>query len=90
MVSEKIGCVVLAAGEGKRMASALPKVLYPIAGMPMLVHLLQTLGSLPIGPVVLVLSPKNQQIVSETLAHWGYGRQRHLAFGTARSAFGYR
>lgn len=30
--------VILAAGEGKRMKSALPKVLHPIAGQPMLAH----------------------------------------------------
>jgi len=30
--------VILAAGQGKRMRSALPKVLHPIAGKPMLAH----------------------------------------------------
>jgi bifunctional UDP-N-acetylglucosamine pyrophosphorylase/glucosamine-1-phosphate N-acetyltransferase len=32
--------VILAAGEGKRMKSALPKVLQPIAGQPMLAHVI--------------------------------------------------
>lgn len=32
--------VILAAGQGKRMRSALPKVLQPIAGKPMLTHVL--------------------------------------------------
>lgn len=32
--------VVLAAGEGKRMRSALPKVLLPLAGRPMLTHVI--------------------------------------------------
>ena len=32
--------VILAAGEGKRMRSALPKVLQPIAGRPMLAHVI--------------------------------------------------
>ena len=32
--------VVLAAGQGKRMRSVLPKVLQPIAGQPMLAHVL--------------------------------------------------
>ena len=31
---------ILAAGEGKRMQSALPKVLHPLAGRPMLTHVL--------------------------------------------------
>ena len=34
--------IILAAGEGKRMASALPKVLHPVAGLPMVCHVLQT------------------------------------------------
>ncbi|HEY0332381.1 MAG TPA: bifunctional UDP-N-acetylglucosamine diphosphorylase/glucosamine-1-phosphate N-acetyltransferase GlmU [Stenotrophomonas sp.] len=34
--------VILAAGEGKRMKSALPKVLQPIAGRPMLAHVIET------------------------------------------------
>ncbi len=31
-------CVVLAAGEGTRMKSQLPKVMHPIAGLPMVAH----------------------------------------------------
>ena len=34
-------CVVLAAGEGTRMKSALPKVLHPIAGLPLVVHVMR-------------------------------------------------
>jgi bifunctional UDP-N-acetylglucosamine pyrophosphorylase/glucosamine-1-phosphate N-acetyltransferase len=34
--------VILAAGLGKRMRSALPKVLHPIAGRPMLAHVIET------------------------------------------------
>ncbi len=37
-MSHPLHVVVLAAGEGKRMKSALPKVLQPIAGRPMLAH----------------------------------------------------
>ncbi len=38
--------VVLAAGQGKRMRSVLPKVLQPIAGRPMLGHVLDTARAL--------------------------------------------
>ncbi len=38
--------IVLAAGEGKRMRSALPKVLQPIAGKPMLGHVLDAARAL--------------------------------------------
>lgn len=38
--------VILAAGQGTRMRSALPKVLHPIAGKPMLAHVIATARSL--------------------------------------------
>ncbi len=38
--------VILAAGQGTRMRSALPKVLHPIAGKPMLAHVLDTARTL--------------------------------------------
>src|SRR5690349_183435 len=38
--------IVLAAGQGKRMRSDLPKVLHPLAGRPLLAHVLDTARSL--------------------------------------------
>ena len=38
--------VILAAGQGKRMRSSLPKVLHPIAARPMLAHVLDLAGRL--------------------------------------------
>ncbi|MCX7897282.1 MAG: bifunctional UDP-N-acetylglucosamine diphosphorylase/glucosamine-1-phosphate N-acetyltransferase GlmU [Rhodocyclaceae bacterium] len=38
--------VILAAGQGKRMRSALPKVLQPLAGRPLLSHVLETARAL--------------------------------------------
>jgi bifunctional UDP-N-acetylglucosamine pyrophosphorylase/glucosamine-1-phosphate N-acetyltransferase len=51
--------VILAAGQGKRMKSALPKVLHTIAGRPMLSHVLDTARSVgadagPVRPIVVV------------------------------------
>lgn len=39
-MSAPLHVIVLAAGEGKRMKSSLPKVLLPLAGQPMLAHVL--------------------------------------------------
>ena len=45
-MTEPLHVIVLAAGEGKRMKSALPKVLLPLAGRPMLAHVLDTARAL--------------------------------------------
>jgi bifunctional UDP-N-acetylglucosamine pyrophosphorylase/glucosamine-1-phosphate N-acetyltransferase len=44
MTCQEIAVVVLAAGNGARMRSRLPKVLHPIAGRPMIAHVLDTVG----------------------------------------------
>jgi bifunctional UDP-N-acetylglucosamine pyrophosphorylase/glucosamine-1-phosphate N-acetyltransferase len=45
-MSAPLHVVILAAGEGKRMRSALPKVLQKIAGRPMLAHVIDTARAL--------------------------------------------
>ena len=47
--------VILAAGQGTRMRSALPKVLHPIAGQSMLAHVLQTARSLKPASIQVVI-----------------------------------
>ncbi|MGO4761398.1 bifunctional UDP-N-acetylglucosamine diphosphorylase/glucosamine-1-phosphate N-acetyltransferase GlmU [Cupriavidus sp. 2KB_3] len=47
--------VILAAGMGKRMNSALPKVLHPVAGRPMLAHVLDTARTLSPSRLVVVV-----------------------------------
>jgi bifunctional UDP-N-acetylglucosamine pyrophosphorylase/glucosamine-1-phosphate N-acetyltransferase len=46
--------VVLAAGKGTRMRSALPKVLHPLAGKPLLGHVLETCRALDARRIVVV------------------------------------
>jgi len=41
-----LSIVILAAGQGKRMKSNLPKVLQPLAGQPMLSHVIATAKAL--------------------------------------------
>jgi bifunctional UDP-N-acetylglucosamine pyrophosphorylase / glucosamine-1-phosphate N-acetyltransferase len=42
----QLSVVILAAGQGKRMNSALPKVLQPLAGRPLLQHVIDTASTL--------------------------------------------
>ena len=50
-----IGAVVLAAGQGTRMRSALPKVVHPIAGRPMISWVLDALAAGGVGSTVVVV-----------------------------------
>src|SRR5687768_2917287 len=44
--AQPLSVVILAAGQGKRMKSDLPKVLQPLAGRPILAHVLDAAKSL--------------------------------------------
>src|SRR5262245_40448472 len=46
--------LVLAAGLGKRMRSSLPKVLHPLAGRPLLAHVLETARQLAPRKIIVV------------------------------------
>ena len=57
-----IACVVLAAGKGTRMKSALHKVLHPLAGRPMLLHLLASVDALRPAAKVIVVGAGREQV----------------------------
>ncbi len=52
----RLAAVVLAAGQGTRMRSQRPKVLHPLAGEPMVCHVLRVVQELGAAPVVLVMT----------------------------------
>jgi bifunctional UDP-N-acetylglucosamine pyrophosphorylase/glucosamine-1-phosphate N-acetyltransferase len=54
-VDMKITAVLLAAGQGTRMKSDLPKVLHPLCGKPMIWHVLQALQTAVTEPPVVVV-----------------------------------
>ncbi len=59
--SRPIAVIILAAGQGTRMKSAKHKVLHPVAGRPMLLHLLASIAGLkPERQVVVVGSGREQ------------------------------
>jgi len=57
--------IILAAGEGKRMKSALPKVLQPIAGRPMLAHVIDTARQLRPEAIHIVYGHGGEQVRSQ-------------------------
>ena len=65
-----LAAVVLAAGEGTRMRSATPKVLHPLCGRPMLLHVIDALRALPLERVVVVVGHRGDE-VAEALADLG-------------------
>ena len=61
MSKRPVAAIILAAGKGTRMKSDLHKVLHPIAGKPMLMHLLSSVDALaPAHKIVVVGSGKEQ------------------------------
>ncbi|ANB01930.1 bifunctional UDP-N-acetylglucosamine diphosphorylase/glucosamine-1-phosphate N-acetyltransferase GlmU [Ectothiorhodospira sp. BSL-9] len=54
--------IILAAGQGTRMRSALPKVLHPLAGQPLLAHVIHTAQALMPERVVVVYGHGGDQV----------------------------
>lgn len=67
MTTRACAAIILAAGMGTRMKSALPKVLHPVANRPMISHILAALETLSPERTVVVVSPGMAQ-VAETVA----------------------
>ena len=80
--------VVLAAGKGTRMRSALPKVLHPLVGVPLLEHVLNAVDAIPsalanISPTIevsthrpiVVLGHESEQIEATFGTHCSYAIQ---------------
>jgi bifunctional UDP-N-acetylglucosamine pyrophosphorylase / glucosamine-1-phosphate N-acetyltransferase len=57
-----LSVVILAAGQGKRMASDLPKVLQPLAGRPLLAHVVGTARSLRPDAIYVVHGHDAEQV----------------------------
>jgi bifunctional UDP-N-acetylglucosamine pyrophosphorylase / glucosamine-1-phosphate N-acetyltransferase len=55
--TRQLAAIVLAAGQGTRMKSALPKVLHPVAGVPMVRHVLDAVAAIQPSRTVVVVAP---------------------------------
>lgn len=85
MKASILAVVVLAAGQGTRMKSALPKVLHRIAGRPMLAHVLSVAKQLGAARMLVVTAPDAGD-VARLASEWGAEslvQQRQLGTGHA-------
>lgn len=67
--SRTIAAVVMAAGKGKRIKSALPKVLHPVCGRPVLWHVLEAVDRVRADRVVVVVS-HGKEAVEKAVRSW--------------------
>jgi bifunctional UDP-N-acetylglucosamine pyrophosphorylase/glucosamine-1-phosphate N-acetyltransferase len=58
--------IVLAAGEGTRMRSSMPKVLHPVAGQSLLAHVLAAAPQGEGSSLAVVIGPDHQAVADET------------------------
>ena len=57
--------IVLAAGEGTRMRSALPKVLHAVAGRSLLAHVLGAVSAARATATAAVIGPHHEAVAAE-------------------------
>lgn len=81
-----LAVVVLAAGAGTRMKSALPKVLHPVAGKPMLAHVLASVARLKPAKVVGVIAPGAEMVARAFAPHPTVVQKKPLGTGDAVKA----
>lgn len=55
--------IILAAGQGKRMKSAIPKVLHPLLGRPMLRYVIDSARKLDSGAIYVVVGFEGEQVI---------------------------
>ncbi|HOB86123.1 MAG TPA: bifunctional UDP-N-acetylglucosamine diphosphorylase/glucosamine-1-phosphate N-acetyltransferase GlmU [Bacillota bacterium] len=80
---EQLWAVVLAAGEGKRMRSSLPKVLHRLCGRPMLEYVLDAVAELT-GQILIVVGHGAEKVQETIGPRWSYVLQeKQLGTGHA-------
>jgi len=78
----RVAAIVLAAGRGTRMGSAVPKQYLAVGGRPVLLHSLQRLEESPaVQDVILVVGSGELDRVREMLAPYGLNKLRQIVPG---------
>ena len=58
-----VNAIIVAAGKGERMGTAVPKPFLPLRGVPLVVHTLRSLDqSVSLKTIVLVIAPEREQL----------------------------
>ncbi len=81
-----VAVVVLAAGAGTRMKSALPKVLHRLAGWPMVRHVLENVARLKPARVVGVIAPGANEVAAAFGSYPTVVQRKQLGTGDATRA----
>jgi bifunctional UDP-N-acetylglucosamine pyrophosphorylase/glucosamine-1-phosphate N-acetyltransferase len=82
-MSLELSVVVLAAGMGTRMRSALPKVMHKVAGKPMVNHVIDTAAKLDAGKTMIVVGPDMPKLIATVAPHSTFEQTDRL--GTAHA-----
>ena len=83
MTKEKTAAIVLAAGLGTRMESRLPKVLHPLAGRPMIGHLMETLAGIDLERILVVVGDDMEAVAEAVAPHPTVVQKDRLGTGHA-------
>lgn len=86
MNAQPIAAVILAAGQGTRMKSSKHKVLHPLAGQPMLFHLLDSLDAAGIARRVVVVGAVGEQVAAAVAGRGVEIAWQREQLGTAHAA----
>ena len=78
--------IILAAGAGTRMKSALPKVLHKVAALPLLGHVVAALRAAGVERIVVVTSPAGDAVRDYALALGCEAAIQHQQLGTGHAA----
>ena len=78
MALRPLSAVVMAAGEGSRMRSSLPKPLHAVCGRPILLHVLDALSELLVDRAVVVVGWGAERVTKTLLEDGPGGRMLKL------------
>ncbi|MCC9625619.1 bifunctional UDP-N-acetylglucosamine diphosphorylase/glucosamine-1-phosphate N-acetyltransferase GlmU [Thalassospira sp. MA62] len=87
-MSLDLSVVVLAAGMGTRMKSALPKVMHKVAGKPMVNHVIDTAAHLKATKTMIVVGPDMPDLIKTVSPHQTFEQTDRL--GTAHAVLAAR